>query len=84
MSDFLYKLNEPPHRPFARGDLVYLVDSQGFQCSEPLKIKRAGKRIVTTECGRRYLQNDGRWFADGRAWPFPWIRLPNSADGERK
>lgn len=74
MSDFIYQPHEPPPRPFAKGDIVELIDSTGFNCGR-LKITRAGKRLVSVADGRRYKQNDGRWFADGRAWPFPWIRL---------
>jgi len=74
VADFIYKPHEPPPRAFVKGDIVHLIDSQGFDCG-PLKIKRAGKRIVTVEDGCQYKQSDGRWFSDGRAWPFPWIRL---------
>ena len=78
MVDFLYKPHEPPRRPFAKGDIVHLIDSQGSDCGA-LKVIYAGKKIVRVNGGRRYLQNDGRWFADGRPWPFPWIRLQDSA-----
>ena len=81
MSDFTYKPHEPPLRPFAKGDIVHLIDSQGFDCG-PLKVIYAGKRIVRVSGGRRYLQNDGRWFADNRAWPFPWIRLQVTVDAQ--
>jgi hypothetical protein len=81
MVDFNYKEHEPPPRPFKVGDVVELIDSQGTACGT-MNVSRAGPKIVRVKDGRRYVHGDGRWFSDGRAWPFPWIRLSN--DGEAK
>jgi hypothetical protein len=59
MADFIIKPHQPPPRPFAKGDTVHLIDSQGFDCG-PLKVAYAGKKTVRVRDGRRYLQNDGR------------------------
>lgn len=74
MADFTYKPHVPPPRPFAKGDIVEVIDSQGFNCGA-VKVIYAGKKLVRVSGGRSYLQSDGRWFVDGRSWPFPWIRL---------
>jgi hypothetical protein len=73
MTDFLYKPHVPPKRPFRRGDLVELMDSQGDVVGTK-KIVRVQAITVRTDCGRTYMK-DGRWYSDRRAWPFPWIRL---------
>lgn len=78
VTDFFYKPHEPPPRLFAKGDIVELIDSQGFNCGL-LKIKYAGNHLVTVEDGRQYRQGDGRWWSDGCGWPFPWIRLADQA-----
>jgi hypothetical protein len=73
MTDFTYQPNIAPKRPFRRGDVVELVDSQGFVCGTK-KIVRIQATTVKTDCGRTYMK-DGRWYSDRRPWPFPWIRL---------
>jgi len=77
MSNDTYIPHETPPRPFRRGDTVELIDSRGFNCGT-LTIAKGGRWRVAVEDGREYVQNDGRWYADGRPWPYPWIRLAQS------
>lgn len=73
VADFTYKPSKPPKRPFRKGDVVELIDSQGGVVGTKT-IVRIQATTVKTACGRTYTK-DGRWYSDRRAWPFPWIRL---------
>lgn len=74
MADFTYHVPDPPTRPFRRGQMVTVVDSQGLELSE-VKVTRGGK-IVQTSCGRWWTPDGWRW-SEGRRWPFPTIKHKN-------
>lgn len=76
MSALEYVPPTPPPRPFAKGDVVEVLDREGRVLSRQ-DVTRAGPRVVRTGCGRRWRQ-DGWWIGEERAWPFPSIRLPGA------
>lgn len=72
MSDLTYHVPDLPARPFAKGDAVETIDRDGVYMGT-LRVVKAGKRIVHTDCGRRWTQ-DGDWWTGERSHPFPTIR----------
>lgn len=72
MTDLTYKTPETPHRPFAVGDVVDVLDRNHAVISQQRVVLASG-RIVGTECGRLWKQN-GWWMGEDQAWPFPSIR----------
>lgn len=72
MADLTYHVPDPPARPFKKGDAVAIVDREGNDIGRQT-VTAAGKRIVTTDCGRQWTQNCWRWDGE-REWPFPSIR----------
>lgn len=72
MSDFKYHVPEPPASPFAAGDEVIVVDSQGLELGH-IFVTGSTKKIVQTDCGRLWTQDGNRWDGE-REWPFPTIK----------
>jgi hypothetical protein len=68
-----YKVPKPIRRPFYRGEIVETCDRDLTVMSKQ-RVIRVGKRIVVTECGRRWRASDGWWVGENGVWPFPSIR----------
>lgn len=68
-----YVVPTKPSRPFVRGDFVDVMNRDGRRLSTR-RVKRAGKRIVVTDCERRWEQSNGYWVGETGSFPFPWIR----------
>jgi hypothetical protein len=67
-----YKMPPPIMRPFQRGEMVNVRDSQ-LEVIGVQKVVRAGKRVVRTDCGRSWEATSGWWIGEFQAWPFPSI-----------
>lgn len=72
MSELTYHVPAQPDRPFVKGDEVETVDREGAPMGQQ-RVTKAGKRIVHTDCGRRWTQG-GEWWDGERSYPFPTIR----------
>jgi hypothetical protein len=74
LSDLTYVPVEPPPRPFAGGDAVEVLDREGALLGER-KVTYAGKRVIRTDCGRRWTPQGEFLMDNGLPCPFPSIRL---------
>jgi len=76
-SELTYIPAPKPQRPFAKGDVVRVVDREG-DARGMLAIIRVLKTRVVTSDGRRW-DLDGWWMDEGgRAYPFPTIQHSNA------
>lgn len=52
-----------PARPFVHGETVSIIDSRGDVVGTE-RVKRAGKKVIVTKCGRRWRASDGLWIGE--------------------
>jgi hypothetical protein len=68
-----YTLPKRLRKPFFRGEVVEVCD-RDLKAMSTQKVIRVGKRVVVTECGRRWDAKNGWWIGQNGTWPFPSIR----------
>ena len=72
MTKLTYVVPAKPRKPFAKGEFVDVMDREGNRM-DTVRVVRAGKKTVGTDCGRKWTQS-GWWQSETAAYPFPWIR----------
>lgn len=73
---------DPLTRPFKKGDIVQVMNSDGSVCGDDHKVVYVGKKVVRIEDGRKYRATDGWWIGNHGAYPFPWLRLKPESNGK--